>query len=266
MDRRERQRFEKLLFAMLASRPDAFGLVLQEGSWIPFKELHHTILAEPGFGHVRRTTLKQFLALYRPDGFEWDESRLRVRPELQKADLTSYPPSYPPERLYVAIRPSSHVYVRTHGLQPRGGRDRVILATSTEMALRIGRRKDRESVTVTVAARQAWDQGTGFERAGEELYLAEAVPAECLVLPLLHRDPRKVWRASKEEAAREAEEEVSGEKAQALALRDIGAFIPHPSDISGLAPTESGPGKRRARRKRRGAPEWKEARHRTRKR
>jgi putative RNA 2'-phosphotransferase len=56
------------------------------------------------------------------------------------------------------------------------GQHQVFLATTKEMALRMGRRRDIKPVLLTIQALRASEAGVTFSRQGEELYMADHIP------------------------------------------------------------------------------------------
>jgi hypothetical protein len=64
----------------------------------------------------------------------------------------------PPRLLYFAARRKAYPVILEHGLRP-GGRPYVPLATTEDLALRIGKRRDPKPILLTVLAAQAHDSG-----------------------------------------------------------------------------------------------------------
>jgi len=198
MDRQELKRLEKILFAMLGRQPDAFGIVLDQGGWIYINELHQALMKETGFSHITKRGLTQFFSLYRPEKFEWQENYVRVRLELQSPDLTIYNEATPPELLYVSIRPKAHAHVIARGLQSSNNKKRIVLSTEKEMALKIGKRRDKDPIIVEIMALKSNKAGVVFRRAGKGLYLVEGLDPQWMNIPPLppvrekdkHKEPK----------------------------------------------------------------------------
>jgi putative RNA 2'-phosphotransferase len=224
MDKRELKRLEKILFAMLGRQPDTFGLVLNGGGWVSIKELHQALMKETGFSHITHRGLAQFFSLYRPEKFEWQEKHVRVKPELQSPDLTIYKESKPPELLYVSIRPKAHAHVITRGLQTSNKKGWVVLSTEKEVALKIGRRRDKDPVIAEVMALKGSNAGVVFRRAGRVLYLVEGLDPQWMNIPPLP----PVGEKDKHKEPRSSEARPVGKKIPkdiAPRLDQIGAFV-----------------------------------------
>ncbi len=192
MKSRERKRLDKVLFALLGRRPDAFGVVLEEGGWLSFKGLHRALAQEPGFSHLRPSGIRDYFTTFRPERFQWEGTRVRVRPEFQDWSRIEDARAEPPARLYFPVRARGLISAVEHGIgRPGGGGKRVVLAVSKEMAERMGRYRDPAPVVLTVLAQKAWRAGTCFSSYGEELFLADHVPAEYIISPRIPRELKK---------------------------------------------------------------------------
>ncbi|NIA08264.1 MAG: hypothetical protein GWP10_00445 [Nitrospiraceae bacterium] len=216
------KRLTKAIFAMLGRRPDAFGIVLDEGGWISIKELHQALMTEPGFPHITSKALSQFFPLYRPKNFEWQEDRVRVIPKSQSPDLTIYEEIIPSEPLYVTIRPKAHAHVIDHGLRPGGNKRWIVLSTDREMALRIGRRRDRKPIMVKVLASKACEAGVVFRKAGESLYLVDRLDPQWMNIPPL---PSTQDRGSKESKSSKVKLDRKKTPDITRPLEQIGSFV-----------------------------------------
>ena len=61
----------------------------------------------------------------------------------------------------------------------------VVLSLNSEMAVRMGRRKDPLPVLLTVNVQKMLSRGLIFHQIGQALYLAESVPVDCFSSPPL---------------------------------------------------------------------------------
>lgn len=179
---RELETLARMLAYLLGHRPDEFGLALEEGGWVPIKQLLLTLHEEPGFGRVRREDLERLAGFLSPPCLEVAGERVRsldpAPPELRRDPVGPLPSS-----LYLAIPPKIHALVWDQGLKAPPGREQV-LARRPEMALRLGKRRAPNPVLVTVQTPAARRAGIIFQAYGEELFLAAAaIPREFLQLP-----------------------------------------------------------------------------------
>lgn len=172
----------KLLAYVLGRRPDEFGLVPDAEGFVRVKNLLQALAEESGWGYVRESHLKEVMLSIADSPVELSANRIRA------LDRTHIPaPEYepdPPGLLYGAIRKKAWPHVREKGLNP-GAEDRVCLAFDKETALQRGRRIDPDPVLVTVHTTTAADRGVVFFRFGQQLILADHLPADCLTGPPL---------------------------------------------------------------------------------
>jgi putative RNA 2'-phosphotransferase len=179
----------RMLTYILCHRPDEFGLVLSGDGFVPLKHLLATLVAEPGWGFVRRHHLEQLVGLISPPTFELVGEQIRaLNPE--PAQLRRPPGEPPPALLYVAIPPKAHPKVWEEGLRPPPDRD-LVLTTTKDAAVKLGRRRAPHPILVIVQAQAADRRGLKFTGYGEGLYLAPALPRDLLQLPPPPQAPEK---------------------------------------------------------------------------
>lgn len=165
--------------------PAEFGLFWDPDGTMPWKEFYWALQEEPSLRFVRESNIRELTLLGVELPFRLDGRLLRLAPGV-------FPPEYPPagnvpERLYFAARPKNLVSIQNFGLRPVP-RPFLPLCADREPALRIGRRREPEPVVLEVLARKALGAGISFLVAGDGLYLAEAVPAEFLLIPKIRED------------------------------------------------------------------------------
>jgi putative RNA 2'-phosphotransferase len=186
---RQLESLARMLIYILCHRPDEFGLVLSEEGFVPLKHLLQALVAEPGWGFVRRHHLDQVVGLLSPPAFEIVEEQIRaLSPE--PARLRRDPGEPPPALLYVGIPPKAHAKVWEEGLKPPPDRD-LVLTTTKDRAMKLGRRRAPQPILVIVQAQAADRRGLKFTGYGEGLYLAPALPRDLLQLPPPPQVPEK---------------------------------------------------------------------------
>jgi putative RNA 2'-phosphotransferase len=176
---RQLEDLAKVLTYVLCHRPDEFGLVLDPEGFVSVKQLLQALAAERGFSHTRRHHLEQLAGLLTPPRFELAGDKIRgIAPG--PADLRR-PGEPPPALLYIAITPKAHERVFEAGLKAPPGQE-LLLASSKELALKLGRRRSQDPILVTVQAQAAARAGVDLVAYGEELYLARETPRQFLQL------------------------------------------------------------------------------------
>ena len=159
----------KLMTYILRHRPDEFGLVLDEDGFISLKELLQAIGEEEGWSYVRRSHITEVAYTSDRERFEIQDEKIRVPHQIH------YEPAAPPTILYHGTRRRSYPHILQRGLDPRG-RQYVHFATSPELALRIGKRRDPQPVLLEIQAQRASEEGVSFYRANPLIYLADHIP------------------------------------------------------------------------------------------
>jgi len=201
--RKDPKQLSKFLAYMLGSHPDEFGLVPDGDGFIKLKEFLQAISEEHGWGYVRRQHLDE-IRLTVPDPaieIEADAIRAKNRDQLPRPA----PAQNLPKLLFTCIRRKAHPVVLEKGVFPMG-RSQVILSLSSEMAVRMGKRKDTLPVLLTVNVRKMSDLGFVFQQLGRTLYLTDTVPVDCFSSPPLAKQRPK---PQKEAIAAEASPQKS---------------------------------------------------------
>jgi putative RNA 2'-phosphotransferase len=168
----------KTIEYILLHQPDEFGLFPDSDGSVPIKELMWALHEESEWRFVRRNHLRELAHSGLDFAFEVGETH--IRPKSRPASRARS--AEPPRVLFYAARRKAYPIIIKQGLRPTN-RAHVPLATTGELALRIGRRRDPKPVLVTVHAARAYDAGHEFVSCGELLYLVQQLPADFLSGP-----------------------------------------------------------------------------------
>ena len=194
MARHPLKQLGKIIEYILLHRPDEFGLFLNDDGSLPVKDLLWALHEEAGWKHVRTAHLKELSLSDLQLAFLLEGSLIRPKRATSKVTTTAVPPRL----LFFAAKSKAYPVILRHGLRP-GGRPYVPLATTEEMSLRIGKRRDRNPTALTVHAARAHDSGHEFFSCGELLYLVRTLPPTFISGPPLREVPQpvKVYRPPK---------------------------------------------------------------------
>ena len=179
------KKLSRFIAYILGRRPDEFGLVPDAQGFVPIKELLKAITEEPGWRHVRRAHLNEILLSLPTPHFEIVDRQIRALdrsrlPEPTRAiDL--------PKLMHICVRRKAYPYVCDKGLRAAAG-NRMVLSADISMAERIGRRRDRQPVLVTVQVQRSVEQGVVYDRCGSLLFLTDFIPTGCFAGPPLPRE------------------------------------------------------------------------------
>jgi putative RNA 2'-phosphotransferase len=172
----------KLLAYILRHRPDEFGLVLDEDGFISLKELQQAIAEEEGWTYVRRSHIMEVAYTSNRERFEVQDEKIRATYGHSLPHRIHYEPVSPPKILYHGTRRRAYPHILQQGLNPMG-RQYVHLATSSELAMRIGRRRDPQPLLVEIHAQRAFEEGIPFYQANLLIYLADYIPPSYITGP-----------------------------------------------------------------------------------
>jgi putative RNA 2'-phosphotransferase len=175
----------KFMDYVLGRRPDEFGLVLDADGFVKIKEFLKAVGEEEGFRYVRRAHLNEVMLTLPDPAFEISDNLIRskFRDRLPRLGYAMNPPKL----LYTCVRRKAYPHIHEKGIRPTGY-SQVIIASSREMAERIGKRTDHSAVLLTIQVQNSVDQGVVFFQAGESIFLADFIPAQCFTGPPLPKD------------------------------------------------------------------------------
>lgn len=210
----------KMLTYVLGINPAEFGLLPDEQGWVDSKELINALHEQDGWRHARLSMLSDVAVRIAPGEFELAEKKVRClarRPGRPQVNVD------PPGHIYVGVRRRGWPVIKDRGLSA-GARGPVMLAKDKERALVLGRRLDAEPILITVQAGLAQDMGAVFSGWGDELYISDWIPADCLMGPAVV--PRPV---AKKAAKEKPEPGPKGKMPSPDAMP--GSFLVTPEDV-----------------------------------
>ena len=201
------QKLGKIIEYILLYRPDEFGLFLDDDGSLPIKELMWALHEEEGWKHIRLGDLKELAYSQSELAFILGENSIKLKEP--RGEINSS--TVPPRLLFYGAKRKAYPVILKHGLRP-AGRPYVPLATTEEIALRIGRRRDPKPILLTIHAAQAHDEGHAFSLSGELLYLVKTLPHSFLSGPPLRESakPAKVLRPKLPEPRKVDTPEMTG--------------------------------------------------------
>jgi len=185
----------KLIAYVLGRRPDEFGLVPDDEGFVRQKDLVKAISEEPGWGFVRRSHIHEVLITCPDNPFIAEDDRIKVaHPGLAIKRVKGV---VPPKLVYHCVRRKAYPVVCRKGIIPMG-QPHVFLATTKELAIRMGKRRDPDPVLLTVYGKMAFDSGVNFSRQGELIYVVDHIPIKYFVGPPLPKEKKETGERHKE--------------------------------------------------------------------
>jgi len=186
----------KLVTYVLGHRPDEFGLVPDAEGFVRLKHLVKALSEEPGWGYVRKSHVHEVLLItHCEDAFVTQDDRIKAAHP--QPSVSPVPDVVPPKLLYHCVRQKAYPVVCQKGLSPMG-QHHVFLATTRDMAWRMGKRRDSKPVLVTVQARRACEAGVVFSMQGKCIYVVDHVPVGYFTGPPLPKEKKEGTKQKKE--------------------------------------------------------------------
>jgi len=194
--RKNPRQLEKLVSYILGRRPDEFGLVLDEEGYIFLRDLVRAISEEPGWGYVRKSHINEILMTSREPPFVIENEKIRA---VNRDDALRFREDIlVPGLLYHCVRRKAYPVVCRQGILPLG-QSRVFLATTQDLACRMGKRREPAPILLNVQARKASEAGVRFLRHGEFIYVTDHIPVGYFTGPPLPEERKKEASVSKRE-------------------------------------------------------------------
>jgi len=187
------KQFRKILAYILERHPGEFGLIPDEAGYVKTKDLLKALNETDGWRHIRESSIKELLLVDKDPPVEIEDNRIRAK---QRDLLPQVEPApEPPKILYTSVRKKAYPHVLEKGITSSGNTG-VILSPDSEMAARIGRRKDREAVLLTVHTARASGRRIAFSRFTDLIYLADHIPPDIFTGPSLPKTTEKAGKPS----------------------------------------------------------------------
>lgn len=170
---------------VLGRRPDEFGLLPDDNGFVKIKNLLKAVSEEVGWRYVRRSHLDEMMITLRKPPLEI------VDPLIRAVDRSLLPEyrirTTPPKLLYTCVRQKAYPHILEKGIYP-SRENRIVMASSPDMAARIGRRKDPFPVTITVNTASGIHSGMTIYGAGGDIYWAPFLPVGSFYGPPLPKE------------------------------------------------------------------------------
>ena len=183
--RQQLKQLEKIISYILGRNPAEFGLVPDPEGFIKIKEFLKVVQEEKGLKHIRRSSIDEILITIPNPLIEIRGNQIRSK-AFESSSV--YPKSIDvPKLLFTCVRRKAYANAIEKGIYPMGF-THVILSSNSDMAEKIGRRRDPEPVRLVVQTQKCMDTGIVFSSAGETLYLAESIPPGCFSGPPLPKE------------------------------------------------------------------------------
>lgn len=166
----------KTVSMALRHTPEKLGLALSAEGWVTIDDLLHGLVnLNESWKTVTLNDLEQMDVESGKQRFEISEGRIRALYGHSTHDTQiEYKPVPPPVVLYHGTSASAALLIMQEGLKPMG-RQYVHLADDKEIALIVGKRKDKKPVLFIIDAEAATAAGINFYHGNDNTWLADAI-------------------------------------------------------------------------------------------
>ncbi|WP_284238219.1 RNA 2'-phosphotransferase [Paenibacillus glycanilyticus] len=180
------QSISKLMTKILRHTPAQFGVSLnpEDGS-CPIDVLLEAIQAQPKWAGITTEDIEQVVRNSEKQRFAIEGGRIRARYG-HSHDRVQYTAGHPPAVLYHGTNKNALPSILLKGLEPMN-RQYVHLSEGTGFATLAGSRRG-ELVILKIDTSRVKEAGIVFYYAGNEVWLADRVPADCCSVAELEKE------------------------------------------------------------------------------
>lgn len=173
------ERLSRFLAYVLRHHPEDAGLVLDERGSADLDPLVDAVRARPGLEDITRERLVALVTEQAAQRFELIGDRVRARYGHSLAQPIQYEPADPPPDLFHGTDRADADQILAEGLKP-AQRQYVHLSADTPAAREVGRRHSDDPAVLRIDTGRARQAGVRFYPAGAVVWLADAIPPDCI--------------------------------------------------------------------------------------
>lgn len=167
-------KLSKTISYALRHAPWEYELELDEQGWVDISQLLYAFNEEEGWCNVKLEDILHVVSTCAKKRFEVDGNRIRALYGHSLPQKIVKSPEEPPRVLFHGTPRQNMSLIQEKGLIPKG-RQYVHLSADTQIALQVGKRRDKEPMLLKIDAQQAWNDGVKFYRGNDRVWLADCV-------------------------------------------------------------------------------------------
>lgn len=164
----------------LRHAPEEYGLVLDERGWTSVDALLSALHRQARYAKLTEADIEGMMNRSEKKRHELAGGRIRALYGHSVAAKIEKEQERPPAVLYHGTARRFLPAIREQGLKPMK-RQYVHLAEDPAIAVDAGGRRDDKPMLLCIDAAAAWERGIGFYRGGQQIWLADAVPPDCIL-------------------------------------------------------------------------------------
>lgn len=171
-------RLSKTMSHALRHKPERLGLTLDPEGFVDADLLAERITKTGKFERpVTREDFEHIIATAEKQRFELRGNSIRAMYGHSVSALVQQTPAHPPELLYHGTTRKAAEQIRVEGLKPMN-RQYVHCSPTPEWAERVGSRREKNPVILTVHAGAAAAKGVKFYTCNDQVWLSDSIPPE----------------------------------------------------------------------------------------
>ncbi len=174
-------KLSKEISYVLRHAPWEYELELDEEGFVPVVQLIHALNESGEYKEtITKDDILHIIKISEKKRHELKDGKIRALYGHTVPSHIRKEPVVPPDILYHGTSHKAYEIIMDSGLKPMS-RQYVHLSTDTDTAVRVGKRRDKKPVILTVDAKRAYADGVVFYSSGyEKVILADFVPAKYL--------------------------------------------------------------------------------------
>jgi putative RNA 2'-phosphotransferase len=177
------QRLSKTVAYALRHNPEEYGLTLDAEGWVAVDDLLKALRQRRRVWRgVTGTDLLKMIEQAEKRRYEIRDGRIRAYYGHSVPGIVERTPAAPPDLLFHGTSPQAAESILRDGLKPMN-RQYVHLSTDRETAFMVGQRRAADPVILEVRAAEAHRAGVAFFVGNDDVWLAEAIPAQFINRP-----------------------------------------------------------------------------------
>ena len=197
------RQLSRLLSYILERHPEEFGLIPDASGYIKIKELLKALNETDGWRHIRESNLNELLLVDNNPPFEIKDNHIRATQRHHLPETVRCRDV--PKTLYTCVRKKAYPRVAEKGIFP-ASHNHVVCTPDSDMALRMGKRKDRDAVLLTIHTATAREEGVAFRQFTDKFFMAPYIPADTFTGPSLSKIAEKEKKSAPPKASKPQKE------------------------------------------------------------
>lgn len=177
METQERNQLSKFMSLILRHKPEQFGVTLDPEGYCSLEVLYQTIRKENNWNNLTEDNILEVVEKCPKQRFELTDGYIRARYGHSKVGI-QYEAKIPPEELIHGTHTGVVKLILETGIK-KMNRRYVHLSETTHFATLSGQRRGKVAF-IYVDTKKALEKGVKFYYAGDEVWLTEYIPADCL--------------------------------------------------------------------------------------